>query len=216
MQQTCSLRFSKLQGRPTIACVAMPPVHLRRSWEIQWKDGKRHSIPGSLIEDFEGRPFLRIRPTNYILIGLLSPGHTVKKASVASSNSLAKLISARNKAAIEMHTAKPVKEDGQPSLFENKANDEEEGSGSSGSEAVEPARKKCKRSAAVPPGDYTVQVPVGNAHIECLLRGKRPKSSDLMAAMSCEGLEALFLALAEDVEECLSADRRQYKKKAKK
>lgn len=196
----------------------MPPVHLRRSWEIQWQDGKWHSIPGSLIEEFEGRSFLRFRPTNYTLIGLLSPGHSVKNASMASSSTLSNLIEARNAAALQLHSTKAKDEGDNAALFDKKEEAEEEAnsSDSGASEEDKKTMKKRKRTPTIPPGDYTVKVPVGDAEIECLLRGKRPKSSDLMVAMTSEGLEALLVALAKDVDECLNADRRQYKKKAKK
>ena len=75
-------------------------VELRQTWDVKWLDGKRISFPFSMVETFENKQYLRLRPTNYSLAQLLSKNAASKNASFASSGELAKLVELlRNEAA---------------------------------------------------------------------------------------------------------------------
>ena len=74
-------------------------VELRQTWDVKWLDGSWISFPFSMVETFENKQYLRLRPTNYSLAQLLSKNAASKNASFASSGELAKLVELRNEAA---------------------------------------------------------------------------------------------------------------------
>ena len=180
-----------------------PMAELRQTWDVKWKDDKWVSFPASMIETFEGKSYLRLRPTCYSLVSLLSKGTASKNASFATSPELAKLVAMRNEAAVKKAYGQADAEQEHDAAAESGAGSDEDN--------AQPASKKRK----VPPGDYTVEINVDDTLIEVLLQGKRPARSDLLVCMEPDQLDCVFGKLALDVEKCLNAEKRLYKARAK-
>ena len=180
-----------------------PMAELRQTWDVKWKDDKWVSFPASMIEAFEGKSYLRLRPTCYSLVSLLSKGTASKNASFATSPELAKLVAMRNEAAVKKAYGQADAEQEHDAAAESGAGSDEDN--------AQPASKKRK----VPPGDYTVEINVDDTLIEVLLQGKRPARSDLLVCMEPDQLDCVFGKLALDVEKCLNAEKRLYKARAK-
>ena len=205
-------RTEKLLNRRAMA------VKFRQALELKWEDDEWHSIPSSLLANHGGKQYLKIRPTHHAIVALLTSKKCDKNASFASSEALGKLMQARNDAALVLHGSKKSE-----SVAENVAEDEglfqkdSLGSGkeeSAGEEREAAAKRRKKR---IPGGRYLVTIKVGDEKnpVECLVQGARPACSDLLILLDSKQLEAAFTALKEDVEACLNAKPRQYKKKDK-
>ena len=180
-----------------------PVVELRQTWDLKWKDGKWISFPASMVEEFEGKSYLRLRPTCHSLVALLSKGALTKNASFATSPELAKLVTMRNEAAVQ-------KAYGQAGA-EQELDAAAESGGESDQGHAQPVSKKRK----IPPGDYTVELNVDDTLIEVLVQGKRPARSDLLVCMESDQLDCVFSKLEADVGKCLKAEKRLYKIKEK-
>ena len=180
-----------------------PVVELRQTWDLKWKDGKWISFPASMVEEFEGKSYLRLRPTCHSLVALLSKGALTKNASFATSPELAKLVTMRNEAAVQ-------KAYGQAGA-EQELDAAAESGGESDQGHAQPVSKKRK----IPPGDYTVELNVDDTLIEVLVQGKRPARSDLLVCMESDQLDCVFSKLEADVGKCLKAEKRLYKIKKK-
>ena len=185
-------------------------VELRQTWDVKWLDGSWISFPFSMVETFENKQYLRLRPTNYSLAQLLSKNAASKNASFASSGELAKLVELRNEAASNKFYKggkvenEDAEEDEQQNLFC--------GSGDEKSEQEEPHCRKRK----VPPGDYTVDINVEETMVEVLVQGKRPARSDMLILMEPAQLACVFAKLQKDVDTCLNAQHRKYNGKERK
>lgn len=198
-------------------CVAMA-VELRNAIEIKWLDDTWHSIPASLLVTHGGKQYLKMRPSHPTIVSLITSKKAEKNASFASSEAYAKMTEARNIAALKLHGSKKVddvkehaEEEQQEALFQETANESED-------EMIEdfdmePHVKRRKK--AIPGGQYLVTINVGveQTPVECLVQGARPARSDLLILLECQQLQAVFDALKNDVEACLAAKPRQYKKR---
>ena len=186
-------------------------VELRQSWEVKWQDGKWVSFAASMVEEFENNKYLRLRPTHAGLLTMLSKGTPSKNASLAASPALANLVKMRNAAALSLFDVAAA-----PEAEENAVSQPDDDPGNENSEgdsecAEQDARIKKKRK--IPPGPYTVVIPVNGTNVQLLMMGVRPSKSDLLVQMEPAQLASVFATLAADVEECLNADKRQYKKR---
>lgn len=194
-------------------------VELRQTWDLKWKDSKWANIPATLIEQFEGKPFLKLRPSNATLVQLLAGSEAGKNASFSTSEKLSTLLSLRNEAALKKYDREQAKAEGEEGnvnrdMFASEDEDDDDENCQASKKEVGTAKKK--RRVAVPPGDYVVQFEFGKQTIECLAQGQRPARSDLMIHMVPDQLNAIFEALAQDSENWIKAEKRSYKKKDKK
>ena len=75
----------------------MAVVIERKVW-LSFKNGKGSLVPDSLLEKHNDVEFLRLRPTNQVLLMLLYGEHPPKNGSISSSSALKKLLKLRNEA----------------------------------------------------------------------------------------------------------------------
>lgn len=150
----------------------IPPLlammEVRNSWELKMPNGKWIHVPSSLVETFEGKTFLRFRPTHPTIASLVMGEKYKKNASLAASPNLQDLLKSRNQAA----SADPeAEEEEKEDLFGQDADSKD-------------ASKKRK----VPAGCYIVNIMAMEKEITCLVFGRRPSKTDLLVEMDPEQL----------------------------
>ena len=181
----------------------------RQSWELKLEDGKWASFPSTMVVEFENKKYLRLRPTHYGLLSLLSKGKATKNASLAASPALASLVNMRNEAARNQFKCSDNAAEGGHDAFDPPADhtqDESEGENAQRSSSS-------KKTPKVPPGPYTVDIEVNGTNVQMLMLGVRPSKSDLLVEMEAGQLHSVFTTLAADVDHCLNTKKRDYKKR---
>lgn len=176
----------------------IPPLlammEVRNSWELKMPNGKWIHVPSSLVETFEGKTFLRFRPTHPTIASLVMGEKYKKNASLAASPNLQDLLKSRNQAA----SADPeAEEEEKEDLFGQDADSKD-------------ASKKRK----VPAGCYIVNIMAMEKEITCLVFGRRPSKTDLLVEMDPEQLSAVVDTLQLDIDLCLGTNPRAYKRAA--
>ena len=151
---------------------------------LQYGGGKQIIVPETLLVEWLGQQFLRIKATSSTIITLIC-GSCPKNASLAASDGLSELVSLRNKVAM--------------GVSEN--NDE--------GEVFESAAKKDSKCTA----DKTVEVGCNGTSITVLWQGTRPSRSDLMALVDETMLAAVFQKIKATAVEALNSTKRSYQKK---
>ena len=167
-------------------------VDVRYSWAIKNGD-KWLNVPHSLVETFEGKAFLRSRPTFPMICQLVMKDKYRKNAGLTTSAKL----QLRNEPAAKLD------------LPEEDADGEEKEDLFQAESANSESQKKRK----VPAGSCLVEFEVLNEKIICMVSGKRPSKSDLLIQLVPEQLTAVVRFLEEDIDSCLGATPKAYKKK---
>ena len=171
-------------------------VDVRSSWAIKNGD-KWLNVPHSLEETFEEKSFLRFRPTFPMICQLVMKDKYKKNAGLTTSAKLQELLQLRNEAAAKLD------------LPDEDAEGEEKEDLFQAESAISESQKKRK----VPAGSYLVEFEVLNEKIICMVSGKRPSKSDLLIQLVPEQLTAVVRFLEEDIDSCLGATPKAYKKK---
>ena len=155
-----------------------------------------------MLASFEGKTFLRLRPTNAQIVALVSKHTAAKNASLSQSVQLQKLLDLRNIAAKYGPAASQNgEEEGQEPEWE--------------APPPEAVGFPVGRSSGMPKGTYCVQVQVAETTVNVLLLdAARPKRSDLFVELEVQQLTAVLDFLQEGLQEALQCETRW--KKAKK
>ena len=171
-------------------------VDVRSSWAT--KNGNKWlNVPYSLVETFEGKSFLRFRPTFPMICQLVMKEKYRKNAGLTTSAKLQELLQLRNEAAAKLELPDEDAEgEEKEELFQ-----------------AESGNSDSQKKRKVPAGSYLVEFEVLNEEIICMVSGKRPSKSDLMIQLVPEQLTAVVRFLEEDIDSCLDATPKAYKKK---
>lgn len=168
-------------------------VEIKCSYSVSFEDSKWSLIPDSLITEFEGKKFLKMKATSAAIIALLLNGPVPKNASLASAPQLVDPLSKRNQAASDASGPKDI-------------------FGDSSELKVQVAQTLRKKP--VPPGDYVVTIDINGVPVNCAMLGSRPWQTDLTVEFEPSQLNAVFVFLKADIQELLTP-KRSYKRKAK-
>ena len=188
-------------------------MELRNTWEIKRHGEKWVSIPASLVEMYEGKPFLKIRASHHCIVKLVLGDNFPKNASIASSKELAKLLVARNAVAAGKDDSAAAAASAPKEELFSAAEDHSEGQKEEEQSEEEPEQTRNNRKVVVPAGDYIVEVNVGGTAVEMLMKGRRPASSDLAVHMIPGNLEAVFECLSKDAKHSVASTKRKYTRK---
>jgi len=150
---------------------------------ISCNDAKAIAVPPALIQEHDECKWLQLRPTSQPLSQIVfGKEEAGKNASFSNHQGFQDLITKRN------------------TMWTNANTCDEE---------CQPGKPKRKR---VEGGPQVMQVPLGDATIECLMQGQRPTKSDLVVPLEEDQLKPIFLLLQEEKDKESLKHRQRYQK----
>lgn len=175
-------------------------VTVERKPCIRFKDGRFSLLPDSLLEKHGDEDFLRLRPTNQVLLTVLYGEAPPKNASISSSSALKKLFQLRKKALDARDQGEDAAEAAPPqSLFDK--------------EEEKPAKKRKVIKKPLDEDGEVLTITVDSVSIRTLVKGTRPSRSDFIVSMEAGMLQKVFTMLSEDLDECFHTAKRKYVRK---
>ena len=184
----------------------MSGVKIRQSIEIQCDEGKWFHVPGTLLEEYEGVTYLRLRASSHTIVALVSQTSAKKNACFSNSPKLQELVKLRNRALEALHLGEDGTEDGEEKedMWQDAVPQNETAAGSK----TRKVQENC--------GSHVVQISVADQPVHILCQGTRPWKGDLLVKLVPEELAAVIAFLKDGVSDALNAAKRQYVKKSKK
>ena len=150
---------------------------------------------------FDGKTFLRMRPTNGQIVALASKHTAPKNSSLSQSIQLLKLLDMRNIAA--KYGPAPPEQAGDEDGLQPEWDAEAEGE-----------KFPLGRSSGIPKGTYTVPIQVNGTAVNVLLMDlQRPKRSDLFVELEASQLTAVLDFLQEGLKDALESETKWKKSK---
>ena len=176
----------------------MVEVEEKQVLVLRYKGGKAVTFAqDDMVTKHEDKWFLRLRPTNQQIVGLVSCHKAGKNASLTQSVQLQKLVEMRNTAAQFMNAPSNNVGESAEAVWEEAPVGG--GNGAAGSAGA--------MSGRMPQGTYTVTINVNDTAVNVLLLdARRPKRSDLFIEAVPEQLTAVFDFLQQDLQVALAKE----------
>eukprot|EP00435_Cladocopium_sp_Y103_P070183 s288_g34.t1 len=165
--------------------------------ELQFQGGKSITIRKDLIIQFDGKSYLKLRPTSFPIVQFIHGCKVAKNASLSSSTTLKGLIQARN----DKYKRHEPQEEGQDTLFDDD---------------TEPAPGSKKPFDPLENESTIVEIDCAGTSIECLMVGKRPARTDFTFLLEPSQVEAIVVAMRQTSSKDLSMPTRAYNAKSAK
>ena len=177
-------------------------VRVEKKTCISFKSDRFSLLPDSLLEKHGDEDFLRLRPTNQVLLTVLYGEAPPKNASISSSSALKKLLELRKEALDARDQGEGAGEHAPPeSLFENNE--------------AKPAKKRRVIKKPLDEDGEVLTITVDEVSIRTLVKGSRPSRSDFIVSMEAGMLQKVFTMLSDDLDECFHTAKRKYVRKGK-
>ncbi|OLP90146.1 hypothetical protein AK812_SmicGene28321 [Symbiodinium microadriaticum] len=171
-------------------------VRVEKKTCISFKSDRFSLLPDSLLEKHGDEDFLRLRPTNQVLLTVLYGEAPPKNASISSSSALKKLLELRKEALDARDQGEGAGEHAPPeSLFENNE--------------AKPAKKRRVIKKPLDEDGEVLTITVDEVSIRTLVKGSRPSRSDFIVSMEAGMLQKVFTMLSDDLDECFHTAKRK-------